>query len=327
MEIYFEEDYVKIYELNGEGTLEVFEFENDLGKVRYLFLKREIDLLKKKYYDIITPYGYGGPQFFPKTQEKLLKLISDFRVEFDGYCKKNKIVSEFIRFHPILKNHRFLEKYIKTINAGTTIYIDLSSEEEILLNMKRTCRKSIRRSMENGFRVEMDNSEEAWDKFMGLYYMTMNKNKAEGYYYFSREYFKNMRTLLGERAIIFKTTYKEKIVSAILVLAGEDGIHGHLHATDPEYYRKSPNNILIYTVALWGLKNGYKSFHLGGGYGGSEDALYKFKSAFNKNGALKFYIGKKIHDFKVYDNLIKLHEEKRPEIKGEKMDFFPLYRR
>ncbi|MCS5420930.1 MULTISPECIES: GNAT family N-acetyltransferase [Psychrilyobacter] len=327
MGIYFKEEYAKIYELNGDGKVEKFQYEGGDGRVEYLFLKRDIELSEGRYYDITTPYGYGGPLFFPESSEKLTKLISNFREEFESYCKKNKIISEFIRFHPILRNHRFMERYVKTINAGATVYIDLSSEEEILLNMKRTCRKSIKRSMEKGFKAEMDNSNQAWDKFIDLYYMTMNKNNAENYYYFPREYFENMRALLRERALIFKTTYKDKVVSAILVLAGEDGIHGHLHATDPEYYRESPNNILIYTVALWGLKNGYKTFHLGGGYGGAEDTLFKFKSSFNKNGALEFYIGEKIHDHKVYNNLTKLHEKKRPEKKGENLEFFPLYRR
>lgn len=34
------------------------------GYVTYTFLKRVINLkLDKKFYDIITPYGYGGPVF------------------------------------------------------------------------------------------------------------------------------------------------------------------------------------------------------------------------------------------------------------------------
>ncbi len=327
MEIYFEEEYVKLYELNGEGKLEKFEFENELGKVRYLFLKRAIELSKERYYDIITPYGYGGPQIFPKAPKNLVELISVFRSEFDNYCKKNKIVSEFIRFHPLLKNHIFMEDYIETINAGTTIYIDLSSEESINENMKRTCRKSIRRALEKGFKVELDNSDQAWEKFVDLYYKTMDKNCASEYYYFPKNYFKNMRAFLKDKSAMFKTIHRGKTISSILILKGKDEIHGHLHATDPEYYKESPNNILIYTVALWGLENGYKKFHLGGGYGGRNDALFKFKSSFNKNGALDFYIGKKIHDLEAYNNLTKLYEKKNPEIRGKKLNFFPLYRR
>lgn len=99
MEIYFENEYAKIYELNGDGKVEKFKYESEDGRVEYLFLKRKIELSKEEYYDIITPYGYGGPLFFPESSEKLPKLTSDFREEFEDYCKKNKIVSEFIRFH------------------------------------------------------------------------------------------------------------------------------------------------------------------------------------------------------------------------------------
>ncbi len=327
MDIYFKDEYARIYELNGDGKVKKFNYESEYGKVEYLFLKRDIRSKHNKYCDITTPYGYGGPLFFPKSPDKLNKLVSDFRNEFEKYCKKNNIICEFIRFHPLLRNHKFMAEYVNTINAGTTINIDLTSEEEILLNMKRTCRKSIRRALEKGFKAELDNSDQAWDKFIDLYYMTMNKNCASDYYYFPKDYFKNIRTFLKERSTIFKTTHNGKTISSILILSGEEEIHGHLHATDPEYYKESPNNILIYTVALWGLKNGYKNFHLGGGYGGAEDALFKFKSSFNKNGALDFYIGKKIHDFKIYNELTKLHEEKKPELRGRKLDFFPLYRR
>ena len=327
MDIYFREEYAKIYELNGDGNVEKFNYKSEKGRVEYLFLKRPIETNLGKYYDIITPYGYGGPLFFPKDSKYIKLLISGFRREFEKYCRENQIVSEFIRFHPILKNHRFMEKYMETKNVGPTAYIALTSEEDILSNMNKSCRKTVRKSERQGLKVEIDNSEESWNRFIELYYMVMNKNTAENYYYFSKKYFQNIRALLKEKVTLFKAVYEGKIISAMVVLSGKESIHGHLHATDPKYYNKSPNNLLIYSASLWGLKNGYKSLHLGGGVGGMEDALFKFKNSFNKNGILEFYVGKKVLDSETYDTLNQLHEENNPEIKGKRLEFFPLYRR
>jgi len=44
----------------------------------------------EKYYDIATPYGYGGPVFFPPPPESLSKLVAGFRKKFELYCRKNK---------------------------------------------------------------------------------------------------------------------------------------------------------------------------------------------------------------------------------------------
>ncbi|MEG1578858.1 MAG: hypothetical protein RR336_08850, partial [Oscillospiraceae bacterium] len=64
MDIYFDENYGKLYEEIECGTAEVFRFSSELGEVKHQFIQREIPILLadgKTRFDLITPYGYGGP--------------------------------------------------------------------------------------------------------------------------------------------------------------------------------------------------------------------------------------------------------------------------
>ncbi len=63
IDIYFEPNYGKLYEKIENGNCEVFRYSSAFGNVYHLFIKREIPVRvnNKTYYDLVTPYGYGGP--------------------------------------------------------------------------------------------------------------------------------------------------------------------------------------------------------------------------------------------------------------------------
>src|SRR6478735_1307981 len=86
LDVYFDDNYGKLYEKVENGKAEIFNFNYKFGIIKNQFIKREIPIRinNEIYYDIVTPYGYGGPVIIK--------------------CEENKIVSEFIRFHPILEN-------------------------------------------------------------------------------------------------------------------------------------------------------------------------------------------------------------------------------
>ena len=63
-DIYFDNNYGKLYEKVENGIAKVFEYEDENGKITNQFIVREIPekIDGKIYYDIVTPYGYGGPK-------------------------------------------------------------------------------------------------------------------------------------------------------------------------------------------------------------------------------------------------------------------------
>lgn len=72
IDIYFTENYGKLYEDIEKGTNEVFEYRSELGFIRHMFIKREIPIKinGETYYDLVTPYGYGGPLIIKYSNEK-----------------------------------------------------------------------------------------------------------------------------------------------------------------------------------------------------------------------------------------------------------------
>ena len=56
--------------------------------------------------------------------------------------------------------------------------------------------------------------------------------------------------------------------------------HYHLSGTLSEYMKLGANNYALYEIALDLCKMGYEKFHLGGGYGGDNSPLFKFKMSF-----------------------------------------------
>lgn len=322
MDIYFEEQYAKLYE-NENEKVEVFEYQNKIGKGRNIFLKRKIfsQNLKEQYFDIITPYGYGGPMF-EVNDENRGEFIEEYFIEFSKYCEKNNIVSEFIRFHPLLENQKSLEKIYKIIHVADTIFINMKIEEKIMDNMSSKSRNKVRKAIKKGLIFEEDSNLKEIEEFKKIYYETMKKNNADELYYFNDDYFKNILEL-GKSIKLFNVKKEDRVLSSSIVLFGEKYLHYHLTANTLEGYKDAANNFLLYNLALWGNKNGYEKLHLGGGYGGNESPLFSFKKSMNENGVIPFYVGKKIWNEEIYKKLVE--EIKLTDIEKES-SYFPLYR-
>ena len=81
-DIYFDDDYGKLYEKTDDGEAIIFLYESDLGKVKHQFIKRRIpmELLcdSEVLYDIVTPYGYGGPIIIEQAEGAKKQLVQEF---------------------------------------------------------------------------------------------------------------------------------------------------------------------------------------------------------------------------------------------------------
>lgn len=82
---------------------------------------------------------------------------------------------------------------------------------------------------------------------------------------------------------MFYAEYNNEIIAMSIILLANKRMHYHLSGVKYEFRPLAPTNLLLYEAALWGSKQGFESFHLGGGLKSSEDGLFKFKQAFNRN--------------------------------------------
>jgi serine/alanine adding enzyme len=324
-DIYFETNYGKLYEKVENGKTEVFKFETDFGIVQHMFIKRIIDtqIDDIAWYDIITPYGYGGPIIKRCEAGRENELVNEFGHAFAQYCKENNIVSEFIRFHPVIKNSELFKDIYDVIYMRNTVGTNLEDfDDPIQSEFSKSCRKKIRRALREGVKFEVIENPDNFDTFKRIYYSTMDRNKASDYYYFDDDYFNSCLELLGEHIISTKAYYKGETIAEGFYFKYKNIIHIHLSGTLNDYLYLSPAYVLRYAITSWGKENGYKLIHHGGGTTNSEtDSLYQFKKQFGKNTEFKFYVGRKIWNEEIYNKLCKLKGVNKEDV------FFPAYRK
>lgn len=322
IDLYFDENYGKLYEKVEKGIATIFDYEDENGKISNQFLIREIPekIDGNSYYDLVTPYGYGGPiVHFSNNKEKLLEKYEEV---FSKYCKENNFVSEFVRFHPIVKNYEDFGKMYNAEYMRKTLITKLDEENPETNQFGKSCKKNIRQAMNRGVSFRVTPNPDSIGSFKEIYYSTMDRNNATEYYYFDEEYFNDILKYYKNNLVLIEAIFEDKVIAAGLYFTYKDIIHIHLSGTLNEYLYLSPAYILRYAVTVWGKENGYKLIHHGGGRSNSEeDSLYLFKKNFAKLYDTDFYIGKKIWNEELYN---KLCEIKKVD-KNEK--FFPAYRK
>ena len=322
-DIYFDENYGKLYEKKEKGNTVIFECNTEDGNITNQFIKRAIpeEIEGQQYYDIVTPYGYGGPIINNCKGDKQ-QLLKDYEERFEKYCRENNIVSEFVRFHPVVKNYEDFNDIYNATYLRKTLVTKLDEEDIIEKQFGKSCRKNIRQAINKGITFKITESPESIGTFKEIYYSTMDRNDATEYYYFDDEYFDNILKFYKQNTILVEAIYEEKTIAAGLYFICNDTIHIHLSGTLTEYLFLSPAYILRYAVTLWGIEKGYKLIHHGGGRSNdAEDTLYLFKKNFAKLYDADFYIGKKIWNKNIYD---KLCERKNVD---KNTEFFPAYRK
>lgn len=324
-DVYYLSSYVKAFKNHGDGEPYLVYFDNGKTRAINVVMKRDIaasllfknQLEKDKWYDLSTPYGYGGFLVHGSDYEELEK-------EYTRYCRDANIVTEFVRFHPILGNGYDLVGIYEVQELGVTIHIDLSSPEIIWENLTSKNRNMIRKAKKLGVNIYWGRSPDLYRKFVSMYNHTMNIKKADSYYYFKTEFLDRVLYDLRYNSMVFYAVHEENIIAMAIILFCNTQMHYHLSASDYHYRQFAATNLMLYEASLWGYANGYKTFHLGGGLGAAEDSLYKFKKSFNRNSENRFLIGKKIFNRNIYDELIELRKSIGDF--DEESTYFPLYR-
>ncbi|WP_035587157.1 hypothetical protein [Hippea jasoniae] len=302
--IYKDFQYAKTVEKLENGKTIRFEIERNGQKAFFNFIKRDISneltfLPKGKYYDIITPFDYGGIYY---TSREILQYFFE---TFQNWCLDNKIISMFIRFDPCyVFDFDLFSNFMNIRKVNDLIYIDL--ETEFWKDYSKGRKSDINKISKLNFevcRVDVDS-------FYKLYIETMNRNKAHKYFYFDKEVLKSI--IYEKFGRVFGIKLDGVLRSAMIVLDNKSTSYYFLGGSVD--INLDTNAMLLHQVALKLKKEGKRIFFLGGGRSG----VYEFKRRFSKK-TLPYYVGEKIFDSKVYDNLVKLTNR-------FDNDFFPKYR-
>lgn len=327
-DVYYLNAYMAAMERHGDGEPLLLNYIGEKSRMCYCVHKRDIAkaeafcglVAENTLYDLTTPYGYGGPlsegEFDREEQESFSQLFLD-------YCRKEKVVTQFLKFHPFYQNQKNYRYVGEIQHIKHTIEIDTSNAEVILANMDPKNRNVIRKAQRSGCEIFFDNGENI-DAFIKLYEITMNRLEAKPYYYFSREYYDYLLTNMKDNVVVFYCKKENEIIAAAMFFYNEQYMHYHLSGTLPEFRKYAPTNLLLYEAALWGCEKGITRLHLGGGVGVS-DSLFGFKKQFNRNGYLPFWIGRSIVDIQAYERLLDIRCAQNKDF-NRNNDYYIQYR-
>ncbi len=320
-DVYWLSGYVKAFRIHGDGEPLLFYYDDGSTRAINAVMKRDVakdprfagKIPEGKYFDFATPYGYGGWIIEGDEPEKV----------FEAYSRrlaKDKIISEFVRFHPMLGNHTACEGFYDVVKLGEVVHMDLSSPETIWENIVSKNRNVIRKAEKNGVRIYNGRYPEIYETFRRIYNATMDKDNADKYYYFGSEFYDSLLNDLPQNAQVFYAVKDERVIAASIMLSANGRMNYHLSGSDREYSSLASGNLLLLKAAMWGYANGCKTLYLGGGVGSGEDSLFKFKRAFYKGELNRFHIGKRIFDKERYDELLALRNN------TDNISYFPKYR-
>lgn len=326
-DVYFSPEYYNLYENYGDGKALCFVFKENSELALYPFLLNTISglsySLDHEYFDIQGAYGYNG--VVSTSCQK--SFTESFYKSFSHYCIKSKIIAEFTRFHPLINNHKFSQGHLKVVLDRNTVFINLDdSYPNIFSHFQTTSRKQIKRCKHKfNLQVEIvENSSSAIPIFYIIYKHSMDRVNSVPYLYFNEEYFKNL--IENIQSVQFIAYHNNIPIASIIALYNKIYIHGHLGGALTEYMNMSPYSLLYAEMIKFGIDQKCKFCHIGGGATTEDnDSLLLFKKNFS-NETSSFFIGKKIHNEKIYNEIVHQWALKYPEKTETYNNFLLKYR-
>jgi peptidoglycan pentaglycine glycine transferase (the first glycine) len=185
------------------------------------------------------------------------KLIDYTISQLREMASKEKI--SFIRISPLLDNSTanlqlmkdkgFIAATAHAVDAELTLLLDLSlSEEELLKNMRKTTRYSIRKAQQLGIEVIKTTDLKYFEDFKKIYLDAVERNKWTAH---SIENIKNEFEIFVKdgQAQLFLSKYNEEFISAsIFIYYGGQSIYHHSGSLSK--YRNIPSTYLLQWEAI-----------------------------------------------------------------------------
>lgn len=274
--------------------------------------------INSDFWDATSPYGYGSPlSLDTPSSNTASKCFQDVIDEFaNAGC-----VSLFVRMHPFLDSSIESSSVVTFDEPAATTWMDLKvNENERLLTLRRDHRRAVRLAREFGVKIHKDLNFRYLDEFIFYYSETMNRLGAQSRYYFSREYFLRILIGLAPNASLFVATVNSEFAAGAIISNVGTVSQYHLSATNTRFLDTHAMKLLLFEAANDLSRNGLEVFHLGGGLGGSDDSLFKFKAGFSDSRA-SFQTARIICNPDEYNRLVSERPNDAPDT-----SFFPEYR-
>lgn len=300
LDIYYDADFLTLDAGLIHGEFEIYTIAEGSSVFVYPYIKRPLENPYGKYFDITSPYGYCGPYCSDGP------FLNKAEVSFIKYALENSIVTEFVRYHFLYNADLKFSENIKNEKNRVILTIDLNEDWENIWmkEMSVTNRNIVRKLEKEGFLFTIEAQHDDMDTFIRMYNMTMKNAGADDFYYFPDYFYHQLFKKLNGKIFLAKVFKDGEIFSSSLFIKSGSFFTYYLSARNVKWPQIPASNLILTNAIKFAKEQNCKWFNLGGGRTNStQDALFKFKSNFCRQH-VDFYIGKRIHNKEVYDNIV-----------------------
>ena len=210
-----------------------------------------------------TPWTIG---YFPKGPIPTAILIEKLK----NIGKKHNAI--YIQLEPnvreddsssILEHSSLLPSHHPLFTKYTFILDLTKSEEEQLRLMHSKTRYNLKVAQKHGVIVEENNSDESFEQFLSLSEETTSR---QGFFAHNKKYQRTMWSIMRKSKIahLFTSRINDEILAAWIIFAYGDTIYYPYGASSRRHREAMAPTLLLWEIAKWGKKNGYKKFDLWG---------------------------------------------------------------
>lgn len=312
---FFRFDYHDAYASIERANPEAFVYVKDDAIIIMPYLKRKLSDHGfsghfGNYYDVTSVYGYSGLIGVNYTPDQ----VEHFMQAFDDYCKSSKIVSSFFRLHPLLANN-YMSKLKNVTRVNSVVYLPTKEDINVILSRcKHGVRKGVRKANVAGIVVRRTSGIPI-DVFKKIYFDTMDRNKAQDFYYFDHNFFVQLSSAKNIQRT-YVAYLNDEPVSIEIVLCSSKYWSSFLGGTKAEYLGSCANTLIKYQIISDAIEEGIDNFILGGGVS-EGDGIYRYKKSFSPNYSVDFFIQTNIHDVDVYEALLVDLDKRFPQLIGK----------
>lgn len=217
-----------------------------------------------------------------------------------------------MRFHPLIKNHLLGEGHFQLIHDRNTVYLDLTKpEEDIFAGFDKGTRQHIRKAAKTIEIRPAERTEVNIQIFNRIYRENMEHVNSIPYLFFNLQHFRNMFEM--ENIEFFIAWQGDIPIACYSGLVSEFYYGNYLRASLTDYNRTGVNTLMYWSMIQSAKAHGCHYVHFGGGTSGDpNNSLLHYKMNFSKTLS-EFWIGKKIHNQVVYDQIVEQWKQKHPK--------------
>ena len=311
--------------LNSEVFNLVFFDDKNSPLALYTIYVNKLKSLEK-YFSCNSTYGYSSPTFFSDNLGK--EFINLFNKNCNEFLIKKNIITEYERCS--LDLNSFCRTYDEIFHSRANVYVDLTkAEKQLFQDFNRSVRKSLNISITQNLRIEIIDennfNENSIDIFCSIYFDTMERNKADKYYFFNKKKLKlaikrSLKEKFGLIHIVFNS--ENNPIAAEWTLLSNFSGYSFLGGLNMKYSKLKASDFLKYHIILDLKYLGLKNYFIGGGKE-DFDGIYLFKKKFSSSLSVSALSTRKIH---LQDKFNKALENANIGNKLNDKNFFPPFK-